>query len=164
MTEPLSTSAESDAMKSQSGETTDGPDIRLAAMNLLARREHSIAELREKLRKRYSNEHEIEHQLVRLKEERLQSDERYAESYVRMRTAKGYGPRRVTQELKQKDIDSACIARAFEANEMDWPDLAKQVLEKRFGHGRPMDIKDKARRQRFLEYRGFAREHFEHLI
>ncbi|MEM6583066.1 MAG: regulatory protein RecX [Pseudomonadota bacterium] len=151
-------------MKSQSGETADSPDIRLAAMNLLARREHSLAELREKLRKRFSNEREIERQLIRLKEERLQSDERYAESYVRMRTAKGYGPRRVTHELEQKQVSVAHIAQAFEINEVDWTDLARQALVKRFGNSAAHDIKEKARRQRFLEYRGFTREHFEHLI
>jgi len=41
-------------------------DIRLAAMNLLARREHSVRELRNKLKRRFPDDSMIDEQIARL--------------------------------------------------------------------------------------------------
>ena len=58
-------------------------DVRLAAMNLLARREHSRYELRNKLKRRYPDEVVIDEQLDRLVDERLLCDARFAEARTR---------------------------------------------------------------------------------
>lgn len=131
-------------------------------MNLLARREHSLGELRQKLRKRFDNEHEVESQLQRLVDEKLQSDERFAESFARMRAGRGYGPARVRQEMREKGLSDAAVAQAFESAELDWRTLATEVLHKKFGSGAPADVRDKARRIRFMQYRGFAADHYRH--
>jgi regulatory protein len=141
-------------------------DIRLAAMNLLARREHSVRELRNKLKRRFSDEAVevvIDEQISRLTEERLQSDARFAESYARQRAEKGYGPVRLREELRERGVSDADVEVALEELEMDWRALAARVLQKKFGTAAPVDIKERARRVRFMQYRGFSADHYRRL-
>ena len=74
----------------------DPNDIRIAAMDFLARREHSRRELRQKLLRRFKAPELIDTQLNRLTEENLQSDSRYAGSFLRQRIHPGapFGNRR----------------------------------------------------------------------
>jgi regulatory protein len=138
--------------------------VRLAAMDLLARREHSLRELRGKLRKRFVEESILERQLQRLVEEGLQSDRRFTESFLHQRIGRGYGPLRLRQDLRQRGIEDAEIGIALGALAVDWETLAKAVHDKKFGAGIPGDMKEKARRARFLQYRGFSLEHFMNLL
>ncbi len=39
--------------------------------------------------------------------------------------------------------------------DQDWSALALEVRRKKFGEIEPVDLKDKARQMRFLQYRGF---------
>ncbi len=138
-----------------------GPnDIRLQAMNLLARREHLRSELAVKLRKRFGSDAEsmIDAVLDELGAEQLLSDERFMESYIRQRVGKGYGPDRIRQELRQKGVDSALLELAMDSAEVDWVERAAEVRLKKFGATPPTDFKDKARQLRFLNYRGFGGE------
>ena len=139
-------------------------DIRLAAMDLLARREHSLAELRQKLRRRFDDERLLETQLQQLVAENLQSDDRFAESFARHRAGRGYGPARVRQEMREKGLADVAIARAFEAAELDWWALAESVFRKKFGEPGNTAVKEKARRVRFMQYRGFSADHYQHLV
>ena len=139
-------------------------DIRFAAMNFLARREHSLGELRSKLRRRFPDERQVETQLQKLVVEKLQSDQRFAESYARMRAGRGYGPARVRQDMREKGLSDRDIASAFEAAELDWDALAAKVLHKKFGTEAPADLKEKAKRMRFMQYRGFAADHYQGLF
>ncbi len=135
-------------------------DVRFAAMNLLARREHLRAELSQKLRKRFGTdaEDEIEQTLDQLAEENLLSDHRFAESYVRQRCGKGYGPDRIRQELRQKGVSSDLLQLVMEEADVDWVEIAREVRLKKFGAVVPDDFKDKAKQLRFLNYRGFGGE------
>ena len=142
----------------------DPAEIRLAAMDLLARREHSLGELRHKLRRRFADEQALETQLQRLAAENLQSDERFAQGFARMRALRGYGPARVRQEMREKNLSDTDIARAFEAAELDWYTLAEQVYNKKYGNPAAVDRKEQARRMRFMHYRGFATDHYRHLL
>ncbi|MCB1705851.1 MAG: regulatory protein RecX [Halioglobus sp.] len=135
-------------------------DIRLAAMNLLARREHSLWELRRKLRRRFSDAGVLDEQLARLTEENLQSDLRFAESYAHQRIYRGYGPLRLREELRQRGVSKTDIAQTMAALEVDWCQHAAQVLENKFGKLSPTDLKDAARRARFMQHRGFTAEHY----
>ena len=139
-------------------------DIRLAAMNLLARREHSQRELRQKLRRRFPDEQLLEAELQRLAQEGLQCDERFAESFARQRAGRGSGPLRVRQEMRVKGLSDTDITRAFELAELDWFSLAAEVFQKKFGAAPASDMKEKARRARFMQYRGFSSDHYHYLI
>ena len=136
-------------------------EVRIAAMDFLARREHSLQELRRKLKRRFDDEELIESELQRLKDDNLQSDERYADSFLRQRSAKGYGPRRVRHEMREKGLSGAEISNAFERVEVDWYALAAAVMSKKFGDTPAADIKEKARRIRFMQYRGFNGDHYQ---
>lgn len=135
---------------------------RNAAMNLLARREHSYAELLRKLGSRFTRE-EIAEALDRLADEDLQSDERFARSYARQRMLNGYGPQRITAELRQRGVDAALseetVARAPQEESTSWQVVAQAVALKKFGAEPASDAQEKARRLRFLNYRGFSGEH-----
>ena len=139
-------------------------DIRFAAMNLLARREHSLRELREKLLRRFATGDLVEQALQRLVDENLQSDERYAQSYLRQRCSRGYGPLRIRQEMRERGVSDTLIKLALEVENPDWMALAAQAYYKKFGQGKILDLKEKSRRVRFLQYRGFTSEDFQHLL
>ncbi len=128
--------------------------VRLAAMDLLARREHSFAELTRKLVLRFPEEIVFE-QLTRLKEEKLQNDERFIESYVYSRQQKGYGPVRIRSELYQKGVDSELINLWLIDDDECWEQMASGLRVRKFGADRPIDFKQRARQQRFLMQRGF---------
>jgi len=142
----------------------DAADIRRAAMDLLARREHSIRELRHKLRRRFGDTPLVDEALSALAEDNLQSDERYAASFVRQRAARGYGPVRIRQEMREKGLDKSAIALALEGAQMDWRALAVEVSRKKFGETPPGDAAERARRSRFLLYRGFDADDVRDLL
>jgi SOS response regulatory protein OraA/RecX len=70
----------------------DVPVLRRAAMDCLARREHSFYELQQKLTKKFPDtDPELLHTIAdKLRVEGLQSDARFAESYVRYRKSRGF--------------------------------------------------------------------------
>jgi len=133
-------------------------DIRVAAMNLLARREHLRSELRSKLSRRFEDAQLLEDMLDQLAGENLQSDQRFAESYIRQRSGRGYGPDRIRQELRQKGASGELVELALEACEIDWAILAREVRRKKYGAAMPADFKEKSRQLGFLHYRGFGGE------
>lgn len=139
-------------------------DIRLAAMNLLARREHSQKELCTKLARRYADADMVQGELSRLADENLQSDQRFAESFVRQRAARGKGPLRLQQELRERGVSEADVEFGMEEADVDWHALAAQVLAKKFGDTRSMDVKQRAKCIRFMQYRGFSGDHYRRLV
>jgi regulatory protein len=140
----------------------DPADIRLAAMNLLARREHSVWELRRKLRIRFPDDALLDEQLSTLTEQNLQSDMRFAESYIRQRIERGYGPVRLREELRERGVSRTDITRLMAELEIDWRAHALQVMQNKYGGFPPRDIKEEARRARFMQHRGFTAEYYQH--
>lgn len=132
-------------------------DIRRAAMDLLARREHGRRELRDKLLRRFPERDSVDQEISRLEQEGLQSDERFAESFVRARLQRRQGPLRIRQELRLRGVDDSLIDR-FLAEVVDevWIETAGEALQNRFGDEVPADRKEWARRARFLQGRGFS--------
>jgi regulatory protein len=139
-------------------------DVRLAAMNLLARREHSVRELRNKLKRRFPDHSMIDEQIARLTGQNLQSNLRFAECYARERIGRGYGPVRVREELRERGASAFDVAAAMKELQVDWFVVASEVMLKKFGALAPSDIKEKARRARFMQYRGFTAEHYQKLL
>ena len=133
-------------------------------MDLLARREHSRREFAQKLRERFCDEDLIGEELDRLVSENLQSDSRYAESFLRQRINRGYGPARIQQEMRHRGIVDANLQEALAELNPDWFSLAEHVWRRKFGSEPAADIREKARRDRFMRYRGFAGEHYQHLL
>jgi len=131
--------------------------IRRAAMDFLARREHSFQELVQKLSTRFPEE-DIYPELEKLKGENLQSDQRYLEAYVRFRRNKGFGPLKIEAELYGKGLDSEALRECLYSDENDWQGLCKQAFEKRFPVVDITNNKERAKCERFLLQRGFPHE------
>ena len=126
------------------------------AVAYLARREPSRMELG-KRRARYLEEgqsfDEVEAVLDRLESKGLLSDERYARSRARVRSAR-YGDMRVAMELKTQGVESDLVRETIEAIEEPEIVRATRLWERRFGEA-PSDYKERARQIRFLASRGF---------
>ncbi|MFN3885232.1 MAG: recombination regulator RecX [Rhodocyclaceae bacterium] len=130
------------------------------AVRLLARREHTRAELARKLAAHGTAE-EIAMVLNQLARAGLQSDARFAESYVRSQ-ADRLGTARLRQTLRSKGVDAALI----EAQVADLPDeleRARAVWTRKFA-ALPADAKEWARQARFLQGRGFSAETIRKLL
>ena len=133
-----------------------------ASLGLLASREHSAGELRVKLKQKYPDgEIHLDGVLERLQEVGLQDDERFAEMFVRYKANKGQGPTKIRHQLRSKSVDGTVISAALSDPSYDWSELAKAVSQKKFGAsgGERLSPKERARRQRFLQGRGFGYEH-----
>ena len=137
------------------------------AVQLLARREHSRAELDRKLRQKAFETDAIEACLTTLEEQGLQSDERFAESFVRSRIARGQGVIRIQGELRQRGIDAQPAREALsvveEREAVDWFELASTTLARRFTTPGESP-KERAKRERFLATRGFNFEQIRYAL
>jgi len=125
-------------------------------IDLLSRREHSVQELQNKLRVREFQEDEIAEVIDYLVSKDYLSEARFADSLYRTRMNKGYGKRFIENELAQKGIDQTEIKVAAENLEINWYQQAEQVYQKRFNNSEIIDQKDKEKRIRFMQYRGFS--------
>lgn len=130
------------------------------SVGLLARREHSEYELRQKLNQREFPIDEIELAIERLLDKDYLSDTRFAHSTCRYRVNRGYGWRYIANELKQKGVCSTIIQQLNNNCEIDWYLQAELAYNKRFGNGSgkdsPSTHKEQAKKIRFLQYRGFS--------
>lgn len=138
---------------SASSSSKERPPEQLAeakAMEFLARREHTRAELEDKLSKREHSPEAIAIALDSLAERGWQSDQRFAELFVEQRANRGKGPRLVRYELIKRGVSSGDAADAMSSTEVDWYQVAGRTLSNRFTMGG-----DYAKMRRFLEQRGF---------
>ena len=125
---------------------------------MLARREHSGAELRVKLAAKGFPADIINDALSDLYRSGWLSDERFVEAFLRVRSERGYGPVRIRAELKERGIDDELIAMHLDPRDSSWLRRLQGVRVKRFGAERPAEFADKARQMRFLQARGFTAE------
>lgn len=144
-----------DTAATASGDKDTIVQAHTVAVRLLSMREHSQKELHNKLVLRGFTEGVIATVLASLIDSHLQSDARYAENYVRMRSHKGYGPVTIVRDLQQRGIDAAIIDAAMAGADVQWQDLAARVRVKKFGAMLPNTPAQIAKQQRFLQYRGF---------
>jgi regulatory protein len=125
------------------------------ALGLLARREHSARELKAKLAARgHAGEESVE-AIERLRQQDYQSDERFAGSVARQRSAQGYGPRRIHSELKSHGLANAVVKGAIAALDADWIAIAASQLRRRHGDEPAASREERASRAGFLLRRGF---------
>ncbi len=129
-----------------------------AAVTLLARREYCSIELGAKLSAQGFTPEAVRPALAQLIERRYLDDERYVRQFVAIHAERGQGPQRLRRELAELGLPAALIESQLESHG-DWAALARRVLTRRFGASAPRDWPDKARRMRFLQYRGFSNDH-----
>lgn len=133
-------------------------EARKKAMDFLARREYGQAELIKKLADKGYDRDVAGQAVVKLTAEGLQSDQRFAESFVQSRINQGKGPVRIRLDLGQRGIGDAVIHQAIEQSGADWRALARDVRCRKFSDAVPADFKAKAKQMQFLQYRGFEQD------
>jgi regulatory protein len=136
-------------------EVTDESACKRAALDLLARREHSRQELTRKLTAREFADFVVAAVLDELERTGALAESRFTESFVRARVAKGQGPTRIRAELAQRGVAEDEVDRALREADIDWLETIRAVRRKRFGAEVPRAYRERARQARFLEYRGF---------
>lgn len=141
----------------------DGPDtpveLRARALRLLARREHSRAELGRKLSGHAETPEALELLLIDLEKRKQLSDERYAEERVRSLSRK-YGAARIRQDLKAKGVDRETIDRISSEGELE---RARGILARKYREP-AATREERAKRGRFLMSRGFSSDIIRSLL
>ena len=126
-------------------------ELRARALRLLARREHSRAELARKLAAHAGSAADLQGVIDFLLERKSLSDERFAEARAHQ-LARRFGAARIRQDLKAKGVADEIVARISSDGEIG---RAKAILEKKFKIP-AASREDYARRARFLQGRGFS--------
>jgi len=139
-------------------------DIYNQAIRYLSYREYAIEELRIKLLKKFDSELEIARVLEQLLNDDLLSEQRYAESYIRARVNKGYGPEHIRNELMSKGLAKSTAEKALKDSDIVWDEEVYKVWTKKFKTTQIDDTQDKARQWRFLQYRGFSHDQIKTLF
>ena len=138
------------------------------ALRRVTHREYGEEELRRKLKQYSNNKQDIDIVLEQMKQAGHLRDERFIEAYIQSRVRRGFGPVRITLELREKGIRADAIKKYLTIWQSSWLSLAKRVLEKKHSEKRKRlnsvqnDISDEESQQayslatrRFLTYRGF---------
>lgn len=149
-------------------------EIRLAAMNYLAQREHSVFELRNKLLRKFTNRYDCEQEfslpaqiesvIVQLQTDNLLNDERFAQLFIRGRVRKGFGPIKIAYELALKEVKQDIIENNLAFEQEVWLQNLERVKIKKFGQKPPSDIKEKSRQYRYLYQRGYSSEQINRVL
>ena len=93
---------------------------------------------------------------AQLAAERLLSESRFVEQFVRAHARRGHGVVRIRAELREKGVADDDIDAGLERAGEDWAAIARDVRRRRFGVSPPGDYRERARQARFLQYRGFS--------
>jgi regulatory protein len=109
-------------------------------------------------------ETEVAGVLDALQRQNLLSDERFTEAFTHSRRQHGKGPLRIRAELRARGLDEALIDRYVDGVSEPWFEVLRSVHDKKFGATLPADFAERARRSRFLLYRGFSAEQIRHLF
>jgi regulatory protein len=129
-------------------------ELKQKAVRLLARREHTRAELLRKLAA-HGTEEDVAAVLDSLQSVGLQSDARFAESYLRS-YGERFGAAKLRQTLRSKGVPTdVAEAHLDEADLPDETERARGVWAKKFSAA-PSDAREWAKQARFLQSRGFS--------
>ncbi|MDK4650335.1 recombination regulator RecX [Kingella kingae] len=127
--------------------------LRARAMEMMSRREMSQAELRAKLLPHASDSDELDAVLAEFAQNNWQSDERFAEAFVRSKSSK-HGAGRLRQELRQRGVSAELIQQYLPDRETEL-DNAIEVARKKFKQP-AQNRQEWDKQMRFMLYRGFA--------
>ncbi len=129
--------------------------INEVAVGLLARREHSVLELKQKLKQRSFSDDEIEQSIERLLANNLLSEERFTETYINMRKHRGFGPLRIANELRERGVDAGLIESLMDKENNEWKIVMRQQYEKKYGDRPAEEYAEQVKRSKYLQARGF---------
>jgi regulatory protein len=155
MTEPKKHAEHDVPSESASAGISDDKKAELAAVRLLARREHGVEELRRKLIGKGHPQDAVERVITKLQVKSLVSDDRYASTLTRHQAKRGQGPVRIRAQLRQQGLSEELVADKVTSASNDWAQLAIEARRRKFGNSLPKTAAERAKQARFLQYRGF---------
>lgn len=89
-----------------------GIDERLcyaAMLEMLARRDHAVREVEQKLARTGYRRASIEAAVARAQQQRFLNDERFSDYFIRERVQRGWGRRKIELELKRRGVDVSML-------------------------------------------------------
>ena len=131
------------------------PNLMTKALSILARREHSRWELAQKLSSWTEDKNLIEAVLNECETQNWLNETRFVEAYIRYRSQKLYGPKKIAYELQQKKIASELIETSLSKSNINWEELSERAKQKKFGSAEAKSSLEKAKHQQYLYQRGF---------
>lgn len=141
----------------------DAPDtpgeLRARALRLLARREHSRAELARKLAPRAESPQALQSLLDALEQKQQLSNARFASERARV-LARKFGAARIRLDLKSKGVGEDIIDSVALEGEAA---RAAAILARKYRVPATTPM-ERARRMRFLQSRGFAHDTIRKLL
>ena len=127
------------------------PDAFAIGLALLARRELSTSQLRDRLLRRDFPPGVVERALERLRDEHALDDRRAAATYARTAVlVKRRGPRRVARELETRGIERGDARAAVDAVYADHDE--QDVLERALARRLEGPVRDRAQFRRLYQY------------
>ena len=130
------------------------PSLSARALRLLARREHTRAELERKLSAHVEDPAELRKVLDDFTARGWLSEARAVDQIVQAKRRR-FGAARIRQALADKGVPHALIGPALEGLKASELDTAREVWKRKFRNP-PADTAERAKHVRFLQARGFS--------
>ena len=132
------------------------PSLQARALALLARREHTRAELARKLGPHAESPEQIEALLDLLVARGWLSETRFAESRA-SKLARKFGSRKIEYDLRSRGVSDEVVERTLAQAHAQELANCRAAWQKKFG-ALPRDAAERGRQMRFLAGRGFSAE------
>jgi len=98
---------------------------------ILKRRDHSVAEFREKMRKKGFEKVEIEEVVADFLKRRFLDDARFCDVFVRDQILKKNGPRKILAKLRERGVDEEVARGAVFLHEEEFSTIAEKLAKKK---------------------------------
>lgn len=143
---------------------TEPDKLRSRALYWLGQREFSIKDFRTKLERVCESEAMIDNLLEDFVSRDWLNEHRYMTAFVRQKISAGLGQYRIKQELNQHGIKQDQAELYFEQLDFDWFEQALTTYQKKYGVSECNDFKEKAKRFRYMQYRGFSPDQIKYAM
>lgn len=144
--------------------------LREKAVQLLAKRSYSSAQLSQKLLLFYqklalkehfefdatSANHQINQVIIYCQEHRWLDDIDFLQRYIKERNNKGHGPNKIIADAMRQGFMKSAIEQQFDELEIDFSETLQSCAFKKWGLAKPVEIKEKQKRYLYLLSRGFS--------
>jgi len=136
--------------RSSGGEDSPSEEARKKALASLGQADRSSASLWRRLSQWGFQDDVCERVIEELRADGWLSDERYASNRAQAGLRRGWGPRRLKQDLHTQGVDGELAAVSLEALEVDWDAQALRLARQALARGKSPD-----QAARWLAGRGF---------
>ena len=130
--------------------------LRERALAMLARREHTRAEMTRKLSPHSESPEQVQQLLDALAARGWLSETRFAESRANA-LARKFGSRKIEHDLRSRGVSAEVVEQAVERAQAQELDNCRAAWTKKFGV-LPQNAAERGRQMRFLAGRGFSAE------